>query len=260
MNAGRVCSAVLLLSGLWGPAAAKGAEPGGAARNSGSALLARARAGGEGAVVTVGAPAPGQEPVFAPGGDWARAEASALVGSQLVNQDLGFSRNIFQTISAEAEDVGFGEHYGARGAFFLNGYFGAEAGFTRTTTEFEFQVTDEEAGVTRFEEPLLQKSREIAVAAVAQWPLAAVTPYAAVGYGWRTSEIEGSDPFRAGAVVLGAGVKVPFPRLPVALAFDYRRVRYPSGEDGPGLAEGAVSGPTVSALTLGVILRLGERR
>ena len=87
-----------------------------------------------------------QGPVFSQPGDWTHAEAAVVIGSQLVNQDLGFSRNIFQTVSAEAEDVGFGQHLGARGAFFVNRYLGAEAGFTRTTTDFEFSVTDEEAG------------------------------------------------------------------------------------------------------------------
>ncbi|MCY4059873.1 MAG: hypothetical protein OXG44_17950, partial [Gammaproteobacteria bacterium] len=125
-----------------------------------------------------------QGPVFSQPGDWTHAEAAVVFGSQLVNQDLGFSRNIFQTVSAEAEDVGFGQHLGARGAFFVNRYLGAEAGFTRTTTDFEFSVTDEEAGFTVFPEPLEQVSQEASVSAVPQWPRAAVTPYGVVGYAW----------------------------------------------------------------------------
>ncbi len=202
-----------------------------------------------------------QGPVFSRPGDWTHAEAAVLIGSQLVNQDLGFSRNIFQTVTAEADDVGFGQHLGARGAFFVNRYLGAEAGFTRTVTEFEFSVTDDEAGVTVFAEPLEQVSQEASVSAVAQWPRAAVTPYAVVGYAWRTSEIQGTDPFESGAVVVGFGIKVPFPRLPVSLAFDYRYIEYRDEEgDAPRLAEGGVGSPTVSALTLGFVVRLNVNR
>ncbi len=202
-----------------------------------------------------------QGPVFSRPGDWTHAEAAVLIGSQLVNQDLGFSRNIFQTVTAEADDVGFGQHLGARGAFFVNRYLGAEAGFTRTVTEFEFSVTDDEAGVTVFAEPLEQVSQEASVSAVAQWPRAAVTPYAVVGYAWRTSEIQGTDPFESGAVVVGFGIKVPFPRLPVSLAFDYRYIEYRDEEgDALRLAEGGVGSPTVSALTLGFVVRLNVNR
>ena len=203
----------------------------------------------------------GQGPVFAQPGDWAHAEAAVVVGSQLVNQNLGFSTNIFQTVSAKAEDVGFGKHYGARGAFFVNRYLGAEAGFARTTSEFEFSVVDEEAGLTFFDEPLVQVSQEGTVSAVAQWPRAALTPYAVVGYAWRTSEIEGGDPLESRAFVLGFGIKVPFPRIPVSLAFDYRYFGY-GDEEGETLqlAEGGMGSPTVSALTLGVVVRLNVNR
>ncbi len=202
-----------------------------------------------------------QGPVFSQPGDWTHAEAAVVIGSQLVNQDLGFSRNIFQTVSGEASDVGFGQHFGARGAFFVNRYLGAEAGFTRTTTEFEFSVTDEEAGVTFLREPLEQVSQEASVSAVAQWPRAAVTPYAVVGYAWRTSEIESGEPLESGAVVLGFGIKVPFPRIPVSLAFDYRYIEYGDDEgETLQLAEGGMGRPTVSALTLGVVVRLNVNR
>ncbi len=202
-----------------------------------------------------------QGPVFSQPGDWTHAEAAVVIGSQLVDQDLGFSRNVFQTVSAAAEDVGFGQHFGARGAFFVNRYLGAEAGFTRTTTEFEFSVTDEEAGVTVFREPLEQVSQEASVSAVAQWPRAALTPYAVVGYAWRTSEVEGAEPFESGAVVIGFGIKVPFPRIPVSLAFDYRYIEYRDEEgDALRLAEGGMGSPTVFALTLGVVVRLNVNR
>ena len=202
-----------------------------------------------------------QGPVFAQPGDWAHAEAAVVIGSQLVNQDLGFSSNIFQTVSAEAADVGFGNHYGARGAFFVNRYLGAEAGFARTTTEFEFSVLDEEAGVTFFDEPLVQVSQEGTVSAVAQWPRAAVTPYVVVGYAWRTSEVEGGEPLESGAFVVGFGIKVPFPRIPVSLAFDYRYFEYGDDEgETLQLAEGGMGRPTVSALTLGVVVRLNVNR
>ena len=202
-----------------------------------------------------------QGPVFSQPGDWTHAEAAVVIGSQLVDQDLGFSRNIFQTVSGKASDVGFGQHFGARGAFFVNRYIGAEAGFTRTTTEFEFSVRDDEAGVTTFAEPLEQVSQEASVSAVAQWPRAAVTPYAVVGYVWRTSEIEGGEALEAGAIVVGFGIKVPFPRIPVALAFDYRYIEY-RDEEGETLqlAEGGMGSPTVSALTLGVVVRLNVNR
>ena len=203
----------------------------------------------------------GQGAVFSQPGDWTHAEAAVVIGSQLVDQDLGFSQNIFQTVTAEAEDVGFGQHYGARGAFFANRYLGAEAGFARTVTEFEFSVTDEDAGVTIFAEPLEQISQEVSVSAVLQWPRAAVTPYGVVGYAWRTSEVEGAEPFESGAVVVGFGIKVPFPRLPVSLAFDYRYIEYQDEEgDALRLAEGGVGSPTVSALTLGVVVRLNVNR
>lgn len=202
-----------------------------------------------------------QGPVFSEPGDWTHAEAAVVIGSQLVSQDLGFSRNIFQTVSAEAEDVGFGQHLGARGAFFVNRYLGAEAGFTRTTTDFEFSVTDEEAGFTVFPEPLEQVSRETSVSVVLQWPRAAVTPYGVLGYAWRTSEVEGAEPFESGAVVVGIGIKVPFPGAPVSLAFDYRRIAFRDEEgDALRLAEGGVGSPTVSALTLGVVVRLNVNR
>lgn len=219
----------------------------------------REAAGQAASVVQTG---PGRQgPVFSRPGDWSHAEAAVVIGSQLVNQDLGFSRNIFQTVTAEADDVGFGQHLGARGSFFVNRYLGAEAGFTRTVTEFEFSVTDDEAGVTVFAEPLEQVSQEASVSAIAQWPRAAVTPYAVVGYAWRTSEIQGTDPFESGAVVVGFGIKVPFPRSPVSLAFDYRFIEYRDEEDDAlRLAEGGVGSPTVSALTLGVAVRLNVNR
>ncbi len=235
MNCGRLGTAVLFVCGLWVPAAGIAAP-----------LPARQTGGRTG-------------PVFSPGGDWARAEVSALIGSQLVNQTLGFSRNIFQTVSARVEDVGFGEHRGGRGVLFLNRYLGVEAGFTRTRTEFELSVADEEGGVTVFAEPLIQESRETTVAVVAQLPLAAMTPYGTIGHVWRSSEVEGSDPFRSGAFVVGGGIKVPFPRLPLAAAFDYRYARYPGGDEMLYFTEGTPDGSTVSSLTLGVVFRFGLR-
>lgn len=250
--------AALFLIGSAAPAAPAPERP--EAAVAAPDLRARAHAGGEVAGARIALPtAQANQSVFGRGGGWARAEMSALVGSQFVNQDLGTSRNIFQTVSAEADDVGFGEHYGARGALFLNRYLGAEAGLTRTTTEFDFSVTDEEAGVTLFEQALVQESRELLVSAVAQLPLAALTPYAALGYGWRNAEVEGDDPFDSGAFVFGFGIKVPFPRIPVSLAFDYRYFRYPEADDdGLQLAEGG-GGATVSALTFGVVLRFLDR-
>lgn len=265
--------AALLFLGAAVPAAATALEP---ERSPEAAdLRARAYADGEAARAEVAAPgmptrpgipaagwmlAPQTNPsVFGRGGAWARAEVSALVGSQFVNDDLGSSRNIFQTVSAEADDVGFGEHFGARGAFFVNRYLGAEAGVTRTTTEFDFSVSDEDAGLTVFEEGLVQESREVLVSAVAQLPLAALTPYAALGYGWKNAENEGSDPSDSRALVFGFGIKVPFPRIPVALAFDYRYVRYPRTDDGLRLAEGSGGGASVSALTFGVVVRFAVR-
>lgn len=202
-----------------------------------------------------------QGPVFARPGDWAHAEASVVIGSQLVNQDLGFSSNIFQTVAGQAEDVAFGQHVGARGSFFVNRYLGAEAGFARTRTEFEFSVTDEDAGITIFEEALVQVSQEASISAVAQWPRAAVTPYVVAGYAWRTAEVEGTEPFESGAVVFGVGIKVPFPAFPVSLAFDYRFIEYRDEEDDAlRLAEGGMGSPQVSALTLGVVIRLNVNR
>ena len=271
MTSRRSGPAALLFLGVAVPAAAAALGP---ERRPDADLRTRAYEGGEAAraeVVAPGIPAGSRIPgrgtpvqanasVFGPGGNWARAEMSGLVGSQFVNDDLGSSRNIFQTVSAEADDVGFGEHFGASGAVFVNRYLGAEAGVTRTTTEFDFSVSDAEAGVTVFEEGLIQESREVLVSAVAQLPLAAMTPYAALGYGWKNAEVEGSDPSDSSALVFGFGIKVPFPRIPVALAFDYRYVRYPrADDDGLQLAEGGGGGASVSALTFGVVLRLAVR-
>ena len=243
-----------------GPNPGGSAVPGPDARELGEILQSLREAAERASSVTQAAPSR-QGPVFSQPGDWTHAEAGVVIGSQLVNQDLGFSRNIFQTVSAEAEDVGFGQHLGARGAFFVNRYLGAEAGFTRTTTDFEFSVTDEEAGFTVFPEPLEQVSQEASVSAVLQWPRAAVTPYGVVGYAWRTSEVEGAEPFESGAVVVGIGIKVPFPGAPVLLAFDYRRIEFRDEEtDALRLAEGGVGSPTVSALTLGVVVRLNTNR
>ena len=272
MNPRRLHSAallVLLTAGLTAaaPPGTNGSEalresavPGPGARKL-KGVLDSLREGAEQASSPVQTAPRRQGPVFSQPGDWTHAEAAVVIGSQLVNQDLGFSRNIFQTVSAEAEDVGFGEHLGARGSFFVNRYLGAEAGFTRTTTDFEFSVTDEEAGFTVFPEPLEQVSRETSVSVVLQWPRAAVTPYGVLGYAWRTSEIEGVEPFESGAVVVGIGIKVPFPGAPVSLAFDYRRVEFRDEEAGAlRLAEGGVGSPTVSALTLGVVVRLNVNR
>ncbi len=251
------------------PLAAETAPSPGEAREAArpASLLARARAaggslnsGGDGAASTQ----PGAiqrtrgGPVFTPGGVWARVELGAQIGGQRVNQDLGFSRNIFQTVSAQAEDVGFGEHYGARGSVFVNRHFGVEAGYTRTRSVFEISVEDEEAGLTVFEDGIRQESQEFSASAVAQIPLAAMTPYATVGYGWRESDIGEDAPFRAGTIVVGAGMKVVFPLFPVALSFDYRFMRYPAAEP-LVFSEGGTDVASVSALTLGILIRLGER-
>lgn len=196
-------------------------------------------------------------PVFTPGGGWSRAEIGLLVGSQRVNEDLGMSRNIFQTVSASAQNVGFGEHYGARGALFLNRYLGAEAAFTRTTTSFEFSISDEEAGVNILGESLSRRSTEFAGALVGQFPLAAMTPYAAVGYGAGNASVDGSEDFRSRAVILGAGVKVPFPQLPFLLTFDFRFFRYLEANETLLLAEGPASPPSAAVITVGFMFRLG---
>ena len=196
-------------------------------------------------------------PVFTPGGGWSRAEIGLLVGSQRVNEDLGMSRNIFQTVSASAQNVGFGEHYGARGALFLNRYLGVEAAFTRTTTSFEFSITDEEAGVNILGESLARRSAEFAGALVGQFPLAAMTPYAAVGYGAGSASVDDGDDFRSRAVILGAGVKVPFPQLPFLLTFDFRFFRYLEADEALQLAEGPASPPSAAVLTVGFMFRLG---
>lgn len=196
-------------------------------------------------------------PVFTPGGGWSRAEVGLLVGSQRVNEDLGMARNIFSTVSASAQNVGFGEHYGARGALFLNRYLGAEAAFTRTTTSFEFSISDEEAGVNILGETLARRSTEFAGALIGQFPLAAMTPYAAVGYGVGNASVEEGDDFRSRAVILGAGVKVPFPQLPFLLTFDFRFFRYLEANRALVLAEGPASPPSAAVITVGFMFRLG---
>lgn len=196
-------------------------------------------------------------PVFTPGGGWSRAEVGLLVGSQRVNEDLGIARNIFSTVSASAQNVGFGEHYGARGALFLNRYLGAEAAFTRTTTMFEFSIADEEAGVNILGESLSRRSTEFAGALIGQFPLAAMTPYAAVGYGVGNASVAEGDDFRSRAVLLGAGVKVPFPQLPFLLTFDFRFFRYLEANEALVLAEGPASPPSAAVITVGFMFRLG---
>lgn len=248
------------------PLGAAAGPPGEEQRGDALLVLHARAAGGELKDGAREAPAPAAAaqtrpsgPVFMPGGIWARAEAAFLVGGQRVSQDLGLSRNIFQTVTAAAEDVGFGEHYGARGAVFFTRYLGVEAGFTRTTTEFEIEVEDAEAGLTIFDEGLIQRSREAAASIVAQIPLAALTPYVSVGYGWRESEVEGEgSPYRGGAFLIGGGFKVPFPLFPAALAFDYRYVRY-SGPQPLEFTEGGGEGAAVAALTLGILIRFGEQ-
>ncbi len=268
MSSRRLGLAALLMASVAGPAASEPEACGGSAEPK-SAATRKAEPGAP--AVLERAPEEALFPrasrqagvpdgaVFRRGGSWTRLEGSLLVGSQLVDQDLGFARNIFQTVSAEADDVGFGEHYGARASLFAVQYLGVEASYTRTTTAFEFSVTDEEAG-TFLLEPLLQESRELSLALVAQLPLAAMTPYAVVGYGWRNSEVEGGDEFRTGAAMFGVGLKVPFPTIPVSLAFDYRRLGYPGGEGALHLAEGAGGAAIVSALTMGVTVRVGRLR
>lgn len=196
-------------------------------------------------------------PVFTPGGGWSRAEVGLLVGSQRVNEDLGIARNIFSTVSASAQNVGFGEHYGARGALFLNRYLGAEAAFTRTTTMFEFSIADEEAGVNILGESLSRRSTEFAGALIGQFPLAAMTPYAAVGCGVGNASVAEGDDFRSRAIILGAGVKVPFPQLPFLLTFDFRFFRYLEANEALVLAEGPASPPSAAVITVGFMFRLG---
>lgn len=195
-------------------------------------------------------------PVFTPGGGWSRAEVGLLIGSQRVNEDLGFSTNIFQTVSAAAQDVGFGEHYGARGSVFFNRYLGVEGAFTRTRTSFEFSISDEEAGVNILAESLVRSSTEFAGALVGQFPLSAMTPYAALGYGSGNASVGDGDDFRSGAFVLGGGVKVPFPQLPFLLTLDFRFFRYREANAALQLAEGGRP-PSATVLTVGVMFRLG---
>ncbi len=199
-------------------------------------------------------------PVFGSGGTWSRAEVAFLLGSQRVRENLGFSRNIFGTISAEAENVGFGEHYGGRATLFVNRWLGVEGSWFRTTTEFEFSVTDREAGAVAFDDTLTQESDEFAGALIVQWPLAALTPYAAVGYGSRSAEVGASDPFTSGSIHLGAGIKVPFGNLPFSMTFDYRHVQYRERNEAIRLAEGGGANPTASVLTVGIMLRTPDRR
>ncbi len=199
--------------------------------------------------------------VFTRGGTWSRAEVAFLLGSQRVREDLGVSRNIFATVSADAANVGFGEHYGARASLFLNRWIGVEGSWFRTTTEFQYSVTDAEAGTILLEDALTQTSDERAGALVLQWPFEALTPYAALGYGSRTSELgEGdADPFDAGAFHAGAGIKVPFGDFPLSITFDYRHVRYLDVNESIRLAEGGTPTPTSSVFTVGVMLRTSGR-
>jgi len=197
--------------------------------------------------------------VFGRGGTWSRAEVAFLLGSQRAREELGVSRNIFGSVSAEASNVGFGEHYGGRATVFVNRWFGLEGSWFRTTSEFEFSITDAEAGAVLFEDALVQESWELAGAAILQWPLVALTPYAAFGYGSRTSEVGETEPFRSGSWHLGAGMKVPFGDLPFSMTFDYRYVRYREVNEAIQLAESGAR-PTASVLTVGVMLRTPGRR
>ncbi len=201
----------------------------------------------------------GSGSVFGRGGTWSRAEVAFLLGSQRVREELGVSRNIFGSVSAESSNVGFGEHYGGRATVFVNRWFGLEGSWFRTTSEFEFSITDAEAGAVLFEDALVQESWELAGAAILQWPLVALTPYAAFGYGSRTSEVSEVEPFRSGSWHLGAGMKVPFGDLPFSMTFDYRYVRYREVNEAIQLTESG-DRPTASVLTVGVMLRTPGRR
>ncbi len=209
--------------------------------------------------VTAQAGTPNSGPVFAGSGMWSRAEVAFLLGSQRVREHLGFSRNIFGTVSAESENVGFGEHYGGRATIFVNRWFGLEGSWFRTTTEFEFSVADSEVGSIVFDDTLTQESDEFAGALIVQWPLMALTPYAAVGFGSRSAEVGMSDPFTSGSVHLGAGIKVPFGELPFSMTFDYRYVHYREINEAIRLVEGGTANPTASVLTVGIMLRTPDR-
>lgn len=191
-------------------------------------ILALVYAASASAQFDVNPTAPGQGTM--PG----RLQVSGFVGGMSIDQSLGSTSNIYQSVTGAATDVSFGKLYGLRVSWGFTEILAAEFNFSSSSNAYTFDVDDVELGRVGLGEQFEASQGYFGGNVVFQFPLGSLVPYVTGGAGLlRTSPkqtISGIESASGFDFNVGGGVKYWFSSLRwLGLRGD---VRYHNASDG----------------------------
>lgn len=152
--------------------------------------------------------APGQRSM--PG----RLQVSGFVGGMTVDQSLGTTTNLYQSVTGEATDVTFGKLYGFRASWGFTSNLAAEFNVSSSSNAYTLDVDDLEVGNVALGEQFRSDQLYFGGNVVYQLPTGNFAPYVTGGVGLaRTTPVEaiaGVDRVSAFDFNVGGGMKYWF--------------------------------------------------
>lgn len=187
-----------------------------------------------------------------------RLELAGFVGSLSFSQSLGSASNLYQTVSGQAGEIGFGRYFGVRASWAFTKHIVAEAEWSYGKTGYNFVVDDNEAGPSALGEAFDAEQIYWSGAFLYQVPIRyGIVPYGVFGVGQLQTTpsipIAGFDSLASTDISFGGGVKYWPPGVEwLGLRFDVRRHSASEGFNFPGNDDS----PTGTAVTVGAFIRL----
>ena len=186
-----------------------------------------------------------------------RLQASGFVGMLTIDQSLGTSENIYQTVTGEAQNIDFGRFYGLRASWGFTDELAVEFNLAAGNNAYTLSVEDEEAGDAALGEQFDASRLILSGNLVYQFDLGNIVPYVTGGAGLLRvtpkNRIEGFERVSTLDINFGGGAKF-WLNSPQWLGFrvDFR---YHIANDGLTFP-GGTSSPKGFELTAGAGFRL----
>ncbi len=168
-----------------------------------------------------------------------RLEVSGFIGMLSVNHSLGTAANIYQTVTGEAENLGFGKLLGFRASWAFTPMLTAEFNVSRGNNAHSLTIDDETAGTETLADQFETAQLFLGGNLILQFPRGRFVPHVSVGGGLHrmtpTSPIAEIERVSAIDFSVGGGLKVWFSNPDfIALRVDVRYHTATAGITFPG--------------------------
>ncbi len=143
-----------------------------------------------------------------------RLEVSGFIGMLSVNHSLGTATNIYQTVTGEAENIGFGKLLGFRASWAFTPMISAEFNVSRGNNAYSFSVDDDTIGTETLADQFDTAQLFLGGNLIFQFPRDRFVPYVSGGGGLHrmtpTSPIAETERVSAFDFNFGGGLKIWF--------------------------------------------------